>query len=321
MQQLIDFWGTKGLIPHDNYLSWNPILLWLNVISDLLITFAYYSIPLAIIYYVRQRKDLPYPWLIAMFSGFIVACGTTHLLSVITIWIPLYWVDGIVKGITAILSVTTAIMMLWITPRALSLPTINQLQNELKDELQDELQDELHKRKAAEDALIESEYRCKFALYGSGDGIWDRNIQTGVVEYSPRWKAMLGYSENEILPSHQEWLNRIHPDDQLFVAKAMLACLDNKVANYSIEYRLRCKNQTYKWIKSRGMVVSRSEDEKPLRMIGINTDISEHKQIEEDLQKTQSLLLENQRMLAESLHIATIGSSSLSGDRTSEMVC
>ncbi|MEI6538819.1 MAG: PAS domain-containing protein, partial [Planctomycetota bacterium] len=180
----------------------------LNVISDLLITFAYYSIPLTIIYFVRQRKDIPYPWLMAMFSGFIVACGTTHLLSAITIWIPLYWLDGVVKGFTAILSVTTAIMMLWITPRALSLPTIHQLQNEIRQ------------RKAAEAALIESEFRWKFAIHGSGDGVWDRDIQTGVVDYSSRWRAMLGYSENEILPSHQEWLNRIHPEDQSVVAEA-----------------------------------------------------------------------------------------------------
>ncbi len=299
MQQFIDFLGIKDLIPHGYCLSWSPVLLWLNVSSDLLITLAYYSIPLTIIYFVRQRKDIPYPWLMAMFSGFIVACGTTHLLSAITIWIPLYWLDGVVKGFTAILSVTTAIMMLWITPRALSLPTIHQLQNEIRQ------------RKAAEAALIESEFRWKFAIHGSGDGVWDRDIQTGVVDYSSRWKAMLGYSENEILPSHQEWLNRIHPEDQSVVAEAMLACLDNKVPHYNIEYRLRCKNGCYKWILSRGMVVNRSEDDNPLRMIGTNTDISERKQIEADLQKTQSQLLEKQRMLAESQRIAHIGSWSL----------
>ncbi|MGZ5007907.1 MAG: EAL domain-containing protein, partial [Methylobacter sp.] len=95
MQALSDFFALKNLIPHGYCLSWSPLLLWLSVISDVLITLAYYSIPLTLVYFLRQRKDLPYPWLLVMFAGFIVACGTTHLLSAITVWIPLYWLDGL----------------------------------------------------------------------------------------------------------------------------------------------------------------------------------------------------------------------------------
>lgn len=154
MQQLIDFFGIKGFLPHGYCLSWSPVLLWLHVIADILITLSYYSIPLILIYFIRKRKSFPYPWLVVMFAGFIIACGTTHLLSAITIWIPLYWLDGLFKGITAILSIATAFLMLWITPRALSLPRSEQLQAEIEQ------------RKAAEKALRESENKLAIILDG-----------------------------------------------------------------------------------------------------------------------------------------------------------
>ena len=107
---------------------------------------------------------------------------------------------------------------------------------------------------------------------------------------------MLGYAENDILPNLQEWINRIHPDDQPRVAEAAQAYLNGKTALYVVEYRLRCKDGDYKWILARGMVVSRSEDGKPLRMIGTHKDISVRKQAEEALRQNQKKLQEAQRI-------------------------
>jgi PAS domain-containing protein len=152
MQAMINLFGIKDLIPHGYCLSWSPILLWLHVTSDLLIALAYYSIPLMLVYFLRKRKDLPYQWLIIMFAGFIVACGTTHLLSAITIWIPLYWLDGFLKGFTAIISVATAVLMLWVIPRVLTLPSAEQLKVEIQQ------------RKTAEEALRESENKLATVL-------------------------------------------------------------------------------------------------------------------------------------------------------------
>jgi len=118
--QMFDLLDIKNFIPHGYCLSWSPVLLWLHVTSDLLITLAYYSIPLMLVYFIRRRKDFPYSWLAIIFAGFIVACGTTHLLSAITIWIPLYWLDGLLKAFTAIISIATAVLMLSVIPRALS---------------------------------------------------------------------------------------------------------------------------------------------------------------------------------------------------------
>jgi PAS domain S-box-containing protein len=284
MQPLIDFFGINDFTPHGYCLSWKPLLLWLHVTSDVLITLAYYSIPLTLVYFLRQRKDFPYPWLAVMFAGFIIACGTTHLLSAVTIWTPLYWLDGWVKALTAIASVSTAVLMIRVIPRALSLPSVAQLQSEIQ------------KRITIEDALRESEYRWKFAVHGSGDGVWDWDLQTNETTYSTRWKEMLGYDENDILPNLQEWIKRTHPDDQPRAAEAVQAYLSGKTELYVVEYRLRCKDESYKWILARGMVVSRNEDGKPLRMIGTHKDISVRKHAEEALQQNQNKLQEAQRI-------------------------
>ncbi len=194
MQALIDFFGIKDLIPHGYCLSWSPVLLWLHVASDLLITLAYYSIPLILIHFLRKRKDLPYSWLVAMFAGFIVACGTTHLLSAITIWIPLYWLDGLLKGFTAVLSVTTAALMIWIVPRALSLPSAAQLQAEIQQ------------RKTAEEALrvanVELQNnaaRTQLLLNSALDGVISMDHNGNVIAWNNQAERIFGYSSEQAL--------------------------------------------------------------------------------------------------------------------------
>jgi len=148
---------------------------------------------------------------------------------------------------------------------------------------------DITERKKSEEALKDSEFRWKFAIEGSGDGVWDWNIQTDEAQYSKGWKEMLGYSDEDILPTNDEWSSRVHPDDQLYVKNAMQAYLEGMTDIYVVEYRLRCKDDSYKWILGRGMIVCRSEDGKPLRMIGTHTDISERKHLELELTRQAHL--------------------------------
>jgi signal transduction histidine kinase len=116
-----------GLTPHGFCLAWQPQLLWLHAGSNLLIALAYYSIPLALMLFVRRRSDLAFPWVFWLFAAFILACGTTHVLRLATIWLPMYWLDGMVMLLTAAISIVTAVMLWPLIPRALALPTPERL--------------------------------------------------------------------------------------------------------------------------------------------------------------------------------------------------
>jgi signal transduction histidine kinase/CheY-like chemotaxis protein len=109
-------------MPHGQCYLWDTNLLRLHGISDGLIALAYFSIPLTLLYFVRKRRDLPYPALFLLFGAFIVACGSTHVLEVVTIWHPYYWLSGSVKAVTAVISLVSAVALMRIMPHALALP-------------------------------------------------------------------------------------------------------------------------------------------------------------------------------------------------------
>lgn len=118
--------GT-GLAPHGYCLLWEPGLIWLYAISDTAIALAYYSIPLALMIIGRRRSDLVFRPMLWLFAAFIVLCGTTHWLDLVTLWTPLYGLQGIVKAATAVASVGTAVAMWRLLPDFLALPSTAQL--------------------------------------------------------------------------------------------------------------------------------------------------------------------------------------------------
>jgi PAS domain S-box-containing protein len=138
-----------------------------------------------------------------------------------------------------------------------------------------------------EETLLESEQRWKHALEGSGLGVWDWNAETGEVFYSKRWKSMLGYRDEEIGNTYDEWESRIHPDDFESTHKAIEEEFSGKLQMSRHEHRLQCKDGSYKWILSLGKVTKWSFDGKPLRAIGTHIDISERKKSEEALSRRE----------------------------------
>ena len=115
------------LTPHGYCLLWAPGLIWLHGVSDVIIGSAYFSIPLALFWFAYQRKDLQFRWVIWLFVAFILACGMTHFMAVYTLWVAAYGLEGLIKAITAILSVATA-MLLWpLIPKLVALPSPAQL--------------------------------------------------------------------------------------------------------------------------------------------------------------------------------------------------
>ena len=251
-------------------------MLWLHVVSDLLITLAYYSIPVMLIYFIRQRRDFPYPWLVTLFAGFIVACGTTHLLSAITIWIPLYWLDGLLKALTAVISLATAALMLWIIPRLLSLPSAGQLQAEMQQ------------RKTAENELRESEQKLATVLDSVEAFIYikDCNYQ---YQYANRaLRELLGKSLEDITGKTDEaFFNetttaKLRVNDRCVIERgermATEAIYTNK--DDAIAHAYFTVNQPL-----------RHEDGSIYGLCGIATDISERRRVEEKLRDSEAFTI------------------------------
>jgi PAS domain S-box-containing protein len=169
-----------GLTPHGFCLLWEPGLIWTYAVSDTGIALAYFTIPLALAVFARRRGDLTFRPMLWLFASFILLCGATHLLDVVTLWVPAYGVEALAKAATAIVSIITAVALWRLLPRALALPSPEQLRE-------------------ANEALRESEARHRASFIHSPvpmhtlDG---NGIITGVSE---SWQALLGYAEDEAI--------------------------------------------------------------------------------------------------------------------------
>jgi PAS domain S-box-containing protein len=142
-------------------------------------------------------------------------------------------------------------------------------------------------RKQAEEALREGIRRYELVVTGAHAAIWDWDVVRKRVFFSPQWKALRGFSENEVTDSEEEWAGRIHPEDASRVFAAVQAHFEGRTAVFAEEYRTRCKDGSWKWIFDRGLAL-RDDAGRVVRMAGSETDISERKEAEDELRKSEA---------------------------------
>ncbi|VAX07057.1 diguanylate cyclase/phosphodiesterase (GGDEF & EAL domains) with PAS/PAC sensor(s) [hydrothermal vent metagenome] len=143
---------------------------------------------------------------------------------------------------------------------------------------------DISRRKQADADLRASEERFTLITRGTQDGIWDWDLTTGQIYFSPRWKTMLGYDEADIEDNFLALQALIHPDDLGAALDSWIACMEGETDAFAIEYRLRNKQDEYRWIQCRGLVQLDDEGH-PVRMAGSHTDITQRRQAYADLQQ------------------------------------
>lgn len=144
-------------------------------------------------------------------------------------------------------------------------------------------------RKEAENRLRQSQERLALVIEGSSDGVWDWDVATGQTYFSPRWKSMLGYAEDEVQNTFEAWQGLLHPDDREVTLATVRNYFAGQRQTYELEHRLRHKDGTYRWILTRGAAL-RDADGKPLRMAGSHVDITERILAAERLKKANEKL-------------------------------
>jgi PAS domain S-box-containing protein len=303
--------GPPGLTPHGFCLLWRPGLLWLHALSDLGTGLAYLTIPLSLATIVRRRPDLVLRPVVMLFAAFILFCGVGHWFALLTLWVPAYGMEGVVKAATALASIASAIALRWVLPGILALPSPMQFQKvsasleqvseagralatvaDEATEARDKLAGELARREAAEQELqaSESRYRAQaealqeawarlgLATDRAGIGIWDLDLVNDKLVWDSWMYRLYGMEPRQDMDASELWQRHIHPDDRAAVEHAVSVALEGGEP-VDAGYRIIWSDGTVHHIASSAPRVIRDGNGRAVRMVGTNMDVSE-RQIE-----------------------------------------
>lgn len=318
---------NSSFVPHGHCYLWNSSLLWLHAISDGVIAIAYYVIAFALFYFVRQRQDVAFKRLIWLFAAFIVACGTTHILAIWTIWIPLYWLFGVVKAVTAVISFYTALELLPRIPQALVAPSAARLETlnrslteevierkkaeatiqKFNEELEQQVANrtsELEKAKEFNETLFQQEQAARTELETALKNFQDTAERLNIALSA----AQMGSWDWDIEQQQQYWSPQtkiilgFRPDfeEVSYAAWAervhsedlprVTAAIAHAQANKTVfaeEYRVWHPDNSLHWVLVRGRVIF-TKGGQPRRMIGVMQETTAAKQAALSLKASES---------------------------------
>jgi PAS domain S-box-containing protein len=287
--------NPTGLTAHGFRLSWAPGLVALHAGSDALIGLSYFSIPLALAWFVRERRGLAHGWVVLLFVAFILACGATHLFSILTLWVPVYGIEGVIKAITALLSIATAAALWPLAPKLLALPSPTQL-HELNADLERrvaertaelqianaQLTQALAERASAQQALARTEAEFRASFEGAAVGKTQSDPETGqLLRVNRAFARMLGYQPDELV--HRSGWELTWAEDRDADRAGYSPLLAGRVPAYVREKRFTRRDGTPIWARVSATIARNPEDRRPLMTISVVEDIETRRQAESEL--------------------------------------
>jgi PAS domain S-box-containing protein len=279
MDFLRQLFGAGEFMPHGYCYLWNPGMVWLHVISDSLIAISYFTIPMTLLWFVRKRRDLPFSWMFGLFGVFIVACGGTHVMEVWNLWHAEYWLAGVLKAVTAVASVATAILLTRLMPQALKLPNITQWAR-----ANAALEKEVHERRELEIDLrmSESRFREQAELLDlTHDAIIVRNLRDEITYWNHGAEELYGWRAEEILgKTPQDVLQTVYPK-----ALAEIEAETWDRGSWEGELAHSRRDGSVVTVSSR-WVLRRDDQANPNGVVESNRDITAKKEAEETQRKS-----------------------------------
>lgn len=261
-------------MPHGMCFLWNARLLALHVISDAAIALAYFSIPLILVFFIRKRGDLPFPAVFAMFGLFIVACGTNHLFDIWTIWHPTYWLSGILKAVTAIASLATAILLARIIPQALSIKS--------RADLYGQLAASVEQNRVTTASLLEQNRLMAMAKKMAHVGHWRIDLVSNGVFWSEEIHHIYGVPAT-YTPLRESAFAPYHADDR----DRVNAIVESALAQgnpFTYESRIVRPDGTTRYVVASGQS-EHAADGSVVAVFGVIQDVTETREAERERQR------------------------------------
>ena len=269
-----DFFNPGPFMPHGGCYLWTQSLIALHAISDGLIVLSYYSIPFLLLYFMRRRKDVDWKlqWVLGCFALFVLACGTTHLMEIWNIWHANYWLSGLSKAFTALVSMLTLVLFIKLLPHALALPSVADLQK-ARDELEVRVRERTAKLEENEALLLESQRIASLGSYVTDFviGRWSSSeVLDQIFGIGPAYdRSVAG------------WAVLIHPDDRAMMVDYLEQEVIGRRRPFDKEYRIiRHNDQAERWVNGLGKLEFDAQG-RPLKMVGTIQDITERRRAEE----------------------------------------
>ena len=278
--------NTSAFLPHWYCFLGDRPLIYSHLVSDLLIGLSYVAISVTLAWIVfRANRGIPFHWLFLAFGMFIIACGATHFMEVVTLFKPLYWLSAYVKGITAAASLATAVALPLVTPHILQQVEAAALSEERGRKLE-AANTELG-RAAAELQELDQLKTGLIAQRAANLGTWEWSPSGNRVTWSEAVETMHGLAPGTFGGNFESWMATVHPEDRERVRAEVESALRSGL--YDAEYRTVRPDGSCYWTAARGKV-SFDGQGRPVRMLGICMDIDNRKRIILELERQARVL-------------------------------